>query len=176
MRFLAFIRAINVGGKRVIRMAELRECFKAHGFLMVQTYIQSGNISFEFGDIRTEILEKRIETIMSEEIGIITDVIIRKYDFIQEMMNDNPFKYLNDDGNVKHYVCFLKNPSKINPVLPLLHKKEGLELIRMDKKEAYIISKRIKGRFGFPNNFIEKELDVISTARNWKTLQKIIKI
>jgi uncharacterized protein (DUF1697 family) len=38
------------------------------------------------------------------------------------------------------------------------------------------VSKEIKGRYGFPNNFIEKELNVISTARNWTTINKIVKI
>ena len=60
--------------------------------------------------------------------------------------------------------------------MPLENPKEGLELIRLDEKEAYLVSKEINGRYGFPNNFIEKELNVISTARNWTTINKIVKI
>ena len=45
-QFLALLRGINVGGKNVISMEELRQCFEDLGFRSVRTYIQSGNILF----------------------------------------------------------------------------------------------------------------------------------
>lgn len=44
--YLALLRGINVGGKNVIPMADLRECFTGLGFEDVTTYIQSGNVMF----------------------------------------------------------------------------------------------------------------------------------
>jgi len=46
MRFVALIRGINVGGNRLIRMADLRSMFESAGATNVATYIQSGNVVF----------------------------------------------------------------------------------------------------------------------------------
>jgi uncharacterized protein (DUF1697 family) len=47
MKFIAFLRGINVGGKNKINMAELKTCFENLNFRNVVTYINSGNIIFE---------------------------------------------------------------------------------------------------------------------------------
>ena len=44
--FVALLRGINVGGKSVISMTELRALFSSLGFEDVATYIQSGNVVF----------------------------------------------------------------------------------------------------------------------------------
>ena len=44
IRYIAFLRGINVGGNNKISMSELKELFKQHGFQDVVTYINSGNI------------------------------------------------------------------------------------------------------------------------------------
>jgi len=57
----------------------------------------------------------------------------------------------------------------------LLSSKEALEAIAMKSREVFIVSRRKKnGFYGFPNNFIEKELGVSATSRNWSTLTKIV--
>jgi hypothetical protein len=40
---------------------------------------------------------------------------------------------------------------------------------------VFVVSRRkTNGFFGFPNNFVEKELGVSATSRNWSTITKII--
>ncbi|NIP26808.1 MAG: DUF1697 domain-containing protein, partial [Phycisphaerae bacterium] len=45
-QYAALLRGINVGGKNIIKMADLRACFERMGFSDVRTYIQSGNVLF----------------------------------------------------------------------------------------------------------------------------------
>ena len=47
MKYVAFLRGINVGGKNKIKMETLREMFAALGFENVKSYINSGNVIFE---------------------------------------------------------------------------------------------------------------------------------
>ncbi len=44
MKYAAFFRGINVGGKNIVKMAELKKLFSDLGFQKVETYIQSGNV------------------------------------------------------------------------------------------------------------------------------------
>lgn len=45
--YIALLRGINVGGHKVIKMADLKRVFESIGLKQVKTYIQSGNIVFE---------------------------------------------------------------------------------------------------------------------------------
>ena len=45
-KYLALLRGINVGGKNIIKMADLKAAFEEMGLNDVQTYIQSGNVIF----------------------------------------------------------------------------------------------------------------------------------
>ena len=47
MTYIALLRGINVGGKRIIKMAELKDVLVALGLKAVKTYIQSGNVFFD---------------------------------------------------------------------------------------------------------------------------------
>ena len=49
-QYVALLRGINVGGKNLIKMTELKICFEQQGFRDVTTYIQSGNVLFKSGE------------------------------------------------------------------------------------------------------------------------------
>jgi len=69
----------------------------------------------------------------------------------------------------------LSEKPRVKPKLPLVSVKEALEGIAVKNREAFIISRRKpNGFYGFPNNFIEQELGVTATSRNWSTVTKIL--
>ena len=71
--------------------------------------------------------------------------------------------------------AFLGAPPSRAPALPLVSTKDGLELFRIEERDALVISRRLKnGRFGFPNLFVERELEVAATSRNWNTITRIL--
>jgi uncharacterized protein (DUF1697 family) len=174
-RYHAFLRGINVGGHNLIKMNDLCYLLDSIGLQNVQTFVQSGNVSFDSESGNVDSLQRTIEFQIEKDLGLKIKVIIRTLSGIQDIIRNNPFKNIEWNLQTKFYVCFLYDEPKIHPCLPLENPKEGLELFRLDEKEAYLVSKEIKGRYGFPNNFIEKELNVISTARNWTTINKIVK-
>ena len=67
--YVALLRGINVGGKNLIRMEDLRTCFEEHGFAGARTYIASGNVLFETTATDPRRLTKRIEAALSKEMG-----------------------------------------------------------------------------------------------------------
>ena len=81
------------------------------------------------------------------------------------------------ESGVKLYVAFLIQKPKSKPSLPLLSHKEALEVIGVTSFEIFIVSRRKKnGFYGFPNNFIETELGVLATSRNWSTLTRLAEL
>jgi uncharacterized protein (DUF1697 family) len=76
MRYVAFLRAINVGG-RVVKMDELRRLFTAMGFGGVQTFIASGNVIFDSPSRSPAKLEATIEKALEKALGYPVATFIR---------------------------------------------------------------------------------------------------
>jgi uncharacterized protein (DUF1697 family) len=67
-RYIAFLRAINVGG-HVVKMDELRRRFEGMSFTGVETFIASGNVVFESGEGDANALEGRIAAELRQAFG-----------------------------------------------------------------------------------------------------------
>jgi uncharacterized protein (DUF1697 family) len=171
--FLAFLRGINVGGKNIIPMENLREAFASLEFSEVKTYIQSGNVVFIPQTAAKAALKKKIEKMILAKYGLTVPVILRSKTEIQKMIKADPFGKLADDKKIKLYVCFLDALPEGEISMPVIIDNEGLELISIKGQDAFVVSRPVDGNYGFPNNIIEKKLKVTSTARNWNTVLKI---
>jgi uncharacterized protein (DUF1697 family) len=67
--YVALLRGINVGGKNLIKMPELKACFEVAGFQEVVTYIQSGNVPFRSAGSGSAALARRIEEMLTSTFG-----------------------------------------------------------------------------------------------------------
>jgi uncharacterized protein (DUF1697 family) len=176
-RYVAFLRAINVGGQRLIKMEELARIFTAAGLKNVRTYIQSGNVIFDATSVNTPALRKKIEKALLNILGFEVPVMIRPLAHIEEIVRRNPFKKTKADADQALFVVFLSDEPRQNPKVPLTSITENLEVLEVTDRVAFIVLRRKKnGTFGFPNKFVEKELGVLGTTRNWNTVTKILKV
>ena len=172
-RYVAFLRGINVGGKKIVKMDDLNKIFTSAGFTGVKTLIQSGNVIFfsTVDDIPALITE--VEDLLLKGLGFSVMVILTRYSDILAMLELNPFGHLPDDKKSKRYVSLLPGPPLKKPELPLFSENQDLELIRMEGNCVYFLTHEINGRFGVPNTFIETIIGHSSTTRNWNTIEKL---
>lgn len=176
IRYIAFLRGINVSGQKIIKMEVLRHAFTVAGFEDVKTYIQSGNILFTTVDQDSNQLIIKIEDLIEKTFGFRTDVILRKQADIETVVNSSFFSnVLSDDGG-KHYITFLKHAYTVPLIVPLFSKNRDVEIIHHDNIALYSISTAYKGTYGFPNSFIEKLTGIPATTRNPNTLEKLLKL
>ena len=91
MKYVAFLRGINVGGKNKIQMESLREVCASIGFENVKTYINSGNLIFETSKTDDKKLAERIENAIEKESGLQIKTIVRSIEEIEEIVKNNPF-------------------------------------------------------------------------------------
>ena len=172
----AFLRAVNVAGHAVVRMEDLRRAFEEAGCREVRTVIQSGNVLFAAPERGLDALKGRIRHNLEMLLGSTPVAIYRTADELRILAASDPFGGAEAGPDVKLYVALLAEPPKKHPVLPLVVAKEGLEVVGFVGLDAFIVSRRVKGRFGFPNLLVEKALGVEATTRNWNTVLKIAKL
>src|SRR5262245_2141737 len=174
-KYVAFLRAVNIAGHAIVRMNRLRDAFEAAGCKDVGTYIQSGNVIFEAPEENSTAVFQKIRVKLHDLIGSEPVILFRKIRYVEDLIRAAPFKDFHAEPGIKLYVAFLSEKTVTKPRFPLVSRKEALEAIGMKSLEVFIVSRRKKnGFYGFPNNFIEKELGVLATSRNWSTLTKLV--
>jgi len=175
-RYVAFLRAINVAGQKLIKMDELARIFTAAGFKNARTYIQSGNVIFDATSANAVGLSKKIGRTLEDVLGFEVTVILMPLEVIEEIVKRNPFKKIKTDAEAVPYVVFLSEEPQRTPKLPLTSITENLDVFEVRDRAAFIVLRRKQnGSFGYPNKFVEKELGVLGTTRNWNTVNKILK-
>src|SRR5215471_21526480 len=90
-RFFAFLRAINVGCGRTVKMQSLRQVFESLGFSKVATFITSGNVVFETTTKEAETLERKIERALKEALGYEVRTFIRGEAELTKIAHYHPF-------------------------------------------------------------------------------------
>jgi uncharacterized protein (DUF1697 family) len=123
-RYVAFLRAINVGGRNLIGMDELIRIFTSAGFKNVRTYIQSGNVIFDSASANSSAVRKKIEKKLHAALGFEVPVILCMLSELEEMIKTTPFKQAPAGTDV----VFLADEPVRAPSLPLISKTENIEV------------------------------------------------
>ena len=171
-RYIAFLRAVNVGG-RVVKMEELKKMFVIPGIKNVNTYIQSGNVIFDTAEGDKAVLVKKIETKLFKALEYEVKVFLKTIPEIAEIVKENPFKNFPEDMNL--HVSFLSAKPETEKVKVIEALQNDNEQFRVGNNEIYLLVR--KGQYGtatFSNNFFEKKLKVQATTRNWATVNKML--
>ena len=88
-RFVALLRAVNVGGRK-LPMAELRGLCGDLGWDEVATYVQSGNVVFAASGSAAE-LETALEKAVEDRFGFHSEAMVRTAAQWRALIGANPF-------------------------------------------------------------------------------------
>ena len=173
MKFVAFLRGINVGGNALVKMKDLKALLEKAGFENVQTVIASGNVVFEAHTGDELSIERKIETALKKKYKRDIAVMVRSIDELRKMERSQPFKGISVSKNTRLYVTFLSDKS-LGVKLPEL--PADLRIVRIREKDVFAvleISSKLKSTDSM--NIITKLFGSRITTRNWNTIQRILK-
>ena len=174
--YIALLRGINVSGQKLIKMDALRDLFINTGFQNVETYIQSGNIIFNYTKTEQKTLSKHIENRIHDNFGFEVPVIIRTLDDFKKIINRNP--YPREDKiyfDTLHITFLSETPAKENIIYAEEFNFEPDSFI-VAEKEVYVYCPNGYGNTKISNNFFESKLKVKATTRKLRTVKELIKI
>ncbi len=126
MVYVALLRGINVGGRTMIKMSVLKDCFVMNGFDNVVTYINSGNVIFVTNKRQSLELERIIEELISEHFNVNIKVIVRSLVEYEGVINNIPVAW-NVSKDLKCNVIFLKHDIDSDKILDNLPIKPEFE-------------------------------------------------
>src|SRR5438093_805449 len=109
LRYIAFLRGINVGGNKLIKMDALAAAFTAAGFKNVKTYIASGNVIFDSSAKRVDGMETKAEKKLLEVFGHDISVVIFSVAELEALLKHDLFKRVRAGTEVMLLVTFLNS-------------------------------------------------------------------
>ena len=172
MKYAAFLRGINVGGRTSIKMERLREVFAALGLKNVETYIQSGNVVFEAAATDDRKLAKEIEAAVEKEF-FKTPVMVRSLAEIKDIVENNPFAGEEFEDKLFHVVFLAEKLSAEKKEMLLANNREA-EKFAVREREVYCLLKTGVADSLLGKKYIDNKLKTPATARNWRTINKIL--
>lgn len=173
---LSILRGINVGGRRKILMADLKDLYEALNFTEVTTYIQSGNVVFQTEEKGSNTaIANKINTAIANKYDFDVPILVRTKAEIENTIATNPFVKNDEVDSKTLHVTFLAEmpeQDKIDAIKSLDFSPDAFEIIGTD---VFIQCEKY-GRTKLNNNFFEKKLKVSATTRNWKTVNKLLEM
>ncbi|NJN78972.1 MAG: DUF1697 domain-containing protein [Saprospiraceae bacterium] len=176
MKYIALLRGINVGGNKKIKMADLRDLLTENGFENVKTYIQSGNVVFEHSAKAASELVDKMMNIITEKYGFEVKVVIKTVAEIETITNRIPKSILQDIPHNRVFAMLLDAIPEKESTNKLLEIDFSPDAISIQNDVVYIVCPNGVSNSKLNNNFIEKQLKVSGTSRNYKTMAKLVEM
>ena len=177
VRYVALLRAVNVGGKGLVKKDALRDAFARAGGANVSTFIASGNVLFDAPPDRVESVVAGARRRLKPVLGAEPVVMVRSATEMAALMRRGPFAGVDAPKILKRYILFLADVPSRRPRLPHTQPKEGLDIVHVAARDCWVVSRRkASGMYGFPGIFVEAALGVPSTARSWSTVSKLAEL
>jgi uncharacterized protein (DUF1697 family) len=172
--YVALFRGINVGGHNRLPMKDLTAALESVGALDIATYIQSGNAVFRCEETDASSLSDAIKVAIEGRHGFGPRVLVLESEEIERVVGSNLFPEAESEPKTLHAYFLASSPE--HPDL------DGLEEIKGDR-ERFVLSDGVFylhapdgiGRSKLAAN-AEKLLGVPTTARNWRTISKVMEL
>lgn len=174
--YIAILRGINVSGSNIIKMVALQQMFENVGFADVKTYIQSGNVLFNYKSTSTEELARRIEKEINSEFKMTVPINVLELKTVKKVFEHNPFlKTRKEDISYLHVTFLSRDPEKEKMDKIEIQKYLPDEFI-FSERAIYLFCPNGYGQTKLTNNFFENKLKLTATTRNWKTVTELVRL
>ena len=173
-RLVALLRGINVGGHKKVPMAQLRQVLEGAGFEGVRTYVQSGNVVLDAPSRRSpDRVGRDIEKAIEEAFGFNVAVVVRTRDEFAALVEEDPLGDVADNAAYR-IVVFLAGELDRERLADIDPAEFAPEAFTLRDREIVMWAPRGQAESRLVKTLTEKRTGVVGTARNWRTVQKLL--
>jgi len=174
--YLALLRGINVGGKNIIKMADLKASFEEMSFSNVVTYIQSGNVVFQSEDKNKAALTTKIEKGLSKRFNFEAKVVVVSHKELAAIIRSAPEGFGGEGEKYRYDVIFLKEPLTPKEAMQSVRVREGVDAAHAGKQALYFSRLISRASQSYLTKIIGMPVYQNMTIRNWNTTTKLLEL
>jgi uncharacterized protein (DUF1697 family) len=172
VHYLALLRGVNVGGKNLVKMADLRAAFEEMGFADVATYIQSGNVLFRAPRRKRQELAAAVESDLTRRFGIELKAVLLTESQLRGVIEGAP-RGFGADTHLSD-VIYLRQPLTAKKAFALVETRDGVDSAWAGKGVLYfarLAAKRTSSRL---SRIVALPEYQNMTIRSWGTTTKLL--
>ena len=117
MRYIAFLRGINISGKNKMPMVELKQGFERLNYTEVKTYLNSGNVIFSSDEADTIKIISRIEEMIKNQFSLDIPVFVISKEELEDILDHAPDWWGNENKEIYDNLIFIMPPASFPEVL-----------------------------------------------------------
>ncbi|HEY5105179.1 MAG TPA: DUF1697 domain-containing protein [Caulobacteraceae bacterium] len=170
---IALLRGINVGGRQLAAMADLRAMLATLNFTNPRSLLQSGNLIFQCAPTPTPELEALLESQAEARLGLRTAFMVRTAAEWREIVAANPFTREARDDPARLVAMAFKQTLAAQAVRTLRAAIVDRETLEARGRELYVVYPDGMGNSRLTTALIDRTLGQRGTARNWNTVMKL---
>jgi uncharacterized protein (DUF1697 family) len=177
-RYVALLRGINVGGRNMVAMADLRLVAASLGHTEVATYIQSGNVVFTSPDASVISLADALEQEITRRLDVQPAVVVLSRPGLAQVITDNPFP---QETNPKCLHAVFRRQEMTPEAIAAIGVAQQSARAKGSRDEAIVVGRTLFLRT--PDGLGRSELAIqlarssgqpAGTARNWATVTRLM--
>jgi uncharacterized protein (DUF1697 family) len=172
--YLALLRGINVGGKNLIKMADLAACFEALALKYVRTYIQSGNVIFSTEEPDQTALTLMIEERLARSFDLLIPVVVRSSDELKDIVAQAPKGFGSDPAAYRYDVIFLKEPLSPAEAMQWVTTRAGVDQAFAGNGVLYFSRLTSRASQSRLSRVASTPVYQSMTIRNWNTTSRLL--
>ena len=173
MRYIALLRGINVGGNKKIKMADLRTMLEGLGFSNVKTVLASGNVAWDADHSDTDAMQKSVEDAIHATFGFAVPIIVFPAQYIQTLIESDPFAGIEVTKETRLYVTFLPQPTPTTLNIPYDAPTGDFRILAVNDYTVCSVLTVTKTKTVDGMKILETEFGKQITTRNWNTVIKL---
>ncbi len=172
--YVAFLRGINVGGKSLLKMDDLKKLLTKHGLKNIKTILASGNVVFQAQEQTNKQIGDGIEQAIKTALGRKISVIIRSEQEINDLVEKDPFAEVPIVFSTRTYISFLQHPIPANFVPPTTWQQTNVDMSVLSPTEIREVFEISDSKNSTDiMSVVEKTLGKSITTRTWSTIMKV---
>lgn len=169
-RLVAFLRAVNVGG-RLVKMDVLKKHFEAMGFSEVETFIASGNVVFSSKGMKG--LDGKIAAALGNTLGFEVRAFVRTVAEVADAAAHAPFAEKDVAACPTYLVGFLSKELDADAERRLSALETAEDRFHFRGRDFWWLSKHGQNDPAISGRALEKALGQPTTLRNVNTIRRM---
>ena len=172
-RYIAFLRAINVGHGRSLPMETLRKALKPLDLEELETFIGSGNVIFESKERSPRNLEAKIETQLQKTFKFEVDTFLRTETELAQIAVYQPFasEVLGPEDEIN--VIFLDAQPDDETTQKVTALTSETDVLLVHEREIYWLRRHKEGAAPYSTVALERALQQPFTSRSMRTVKRL---
>ena len=176
MRYVAFIRNVNLGQPKSPTRAQLENAFLQAGASTATSFLNNGTLIYSVSRSRLEqTTVNRARKVLQQVCRLKEPIFVCSFQHLLELVAEDPFSDFKDSINIGYAISFFDPKNRTKLILPIESKRKDCLIFRINHGKALSIVREVNGKEGYPTPVLESVLNSPVTTRNWTTILRMVK-